>query len=78
MKWLAIALVVLVAALAAFPATVGAVGALMGAHNDNARSISYLSREIHAMDASRHRARFKRKLSRLSSRAVPSGNARHN
>jgi hypothetical protein len=68
MKWLAIALVVLVAALAAFPATVGAVGALISGHADSARSISYLSREIHAMDASRHRARFKRKLSRLSSR----------
>jgi hypothetical protein len=68
MKWLAIALVVLVAALAAFPATVGAVGALISGHADNARSISYISREIHAMDAGRHRARFKRKLNRLSSR----------
>jgi hypothetical protein len=68
MKWLAVALVVLVAALAAFPATVGAVGALINGRTDNARSINYLSREIHAMDASRHRARFKRKLDRLSSR----------
>ena len=68
MKWLAIALVVLVAALAAFPATVGAVGALMRGHAENARSISYISREIHAMDASRRHARFQRKLNRLSSR----------
>ena len=67
MKWLAIALVVLVTALAAFPVTVGAVGALISGHNDNAHSISYLSREIHAMDASRHRASFRRKLDRLSS-----------
>jgi hypothetical protein len=68
MKWLAIALVVLIAALAAFPVTVGAVGALMIGHGDNARSISYISREIHAMDAGRHHARFQRKLNRLSSR----------
>lgn len=68
MKWLAIALVVLVAALAAFPVTVGAVGALISGHADNAQSISYISREIHAMDVGRHRARFKRKLNRLSSR----------
>ncbi|HLH92444.1 MAG TPA: hypothetical protein VKX28_28780 [Xanthobacteraceae bacterium] len=68
MKWLAIALVVLIAALAAFPVTVGAVGALISGHVDSARSISYISREIHAMDASRRHARFQRKLNRLSSR----------
>ena len=68
MKWLAIALVVLVAALAAFPATVGAVGALISRHSDNSQSISYISREIHAMDAGRHRAHFRHKLNRLSSR----------
>ena len=68
MKWLAIALVVLIAAFAASPVTVGAVGGLISGHPDNARSISYISREIHAMDASRRRARFQRKLNRLSSR----------
>jgi len=65
MKWLAIGLVVLVVALAAFPVTVGAVGALMGRH-ENAQSINYISRQIHQMTAARHRAWVRRKLDRLS------------
>jgi hypothetical protein len=68
MKWLALALVVLVLALAGFPATVGAVGTLIGYRADNAQAISYISRDIHAMDASRHRAKFRRKLDRLAAR----------
>ncbi len=66
MKWLVVALIVLVCALAAFPATVGAVGALIGIRGQNAQSINYISREIHAMDAGRHRAGFLRKLDRLT------------
>jgi len=68
MKWLAIALVVFVVALAAFPATVGAVGALIGRHAENAQSINYISRGIHAMSVGRHRALFRRKLDRLAHR----------
>jgi len=68
MKWLAIALVVLAVALAAFPATVGAVGALIGHHAENAQSINYISHKIHEMDANRRRASFRRKLDRLSQR----------
>jgi len=66
MKWLVVALLVVAVALAAFPATVGAVGALIGRHGDSAQSISYISREIHQMDAGRHRAWFQHKLDRLS------------
>ncbi len=66
MKWLAIALVVFVAALAAFPVTVGAVGALIGYHAESAQSINYISRGIHEMTAGRHRASFRRKLDRLT------------
>lgn len=67
MKWLAIGLVVLVAALAAFPVTVGAVGALIGRH-ESAQSINYVSRQIHLMTAGRHRAWIHHKLDRLSHR----------
>ena len=66
MKWLAIGLVVFVVALAAFPVTVGAVGALIGHRAESAQSISYISREIHEMSASRHRAWVRRKLDRLT------------
>ena len=43
MKWLALALVVLVLALAGFPATVGAVGTLIGYRADSAQAISPLA-----------------------------------
>jgi hypothetical protein len=66
MKWLAIGLVVFVVALAASPVTVGAVGALIGHHAENAQSINYISRGIHEMGAGRHRAWIRRKLDRLS------------
>ena len=66
MKWLAIALIALVCALAAFPATVGAVGALIGHRVEGVQAINYVSREIHAMDADRRRAWFRRKLDRLA------------
>jgi len=66
MKWLAIGLVVFVVALAAFPVTVGAVGALIGYRGEHVQSINYISRGIHAMSASRHRAWVRRKLDRLS------------
>jgi len=68
MKWLAVALLMVLLALAAFPATVGAVGALIGHRGDSAQSISYISRGIHEMEANRRRASFQRKLNRLSSR----------
>ena len=68
MKWLAIALVGLVVALVAFPATVGAVGALIGHHAENAQAINYISHKIHVMDADRRRAAFRRKLDRLTQR----------
>jgi hypothetical protein len=59
-------LVVFVVALAAFPVTVGAVGALIGHHAENAQSINYISRGIHEMSAGRHRAWFHRKLDRMA------------
>jgi hypothetical protein len=65
MKWLAIGLVVFVAALAAFPVTVGAVGALIGHRAENAQSINYISRDLHEMSAGRHRAWYRRRLDRL-------------
>jgi len=68
MKWLAIGLVVFVVALAAFPVTVGAVGALIGHRAESAQSINYISRQIHVMSAARHRAWVRRKLDRLAQR----------
>jgi len=68
MKWLAIGLVVFVVALAAFPVTVGAVGALIGHRAESAQSINYISRGIHEMSAGRHRAWFRRKVDRLAHR----------
>jgi hypothetical protein len=70
MAWLAAILVVLALALVASPATVGAVGALIG-HAENQQSINYISREIHELRVVRRRALFRRKLERLSGKTLP-------